>query len=313
MRSSIAATAVVLVTGSLAAQTPRPDLSGTWVHLAGQAPASLPAAPSGVLGARFSLAITGSQVVITRPAGEVSIVATLPLDGPAGRTPVPGRLCEGDRSFDETARWEGDGLAITIVLTSPAGGGTPVPVNAKRILRLEAPDRLVVEGTMNQQGQARQVGAVYARSTDAMPGPRAAPPVATASATIAQVAWIGTTWRGTTGALTTEENWTPPASGGMMATARTLRGAALASFEFLCIAERGGSLAYIAMPDGRTTPTTFWLTAISDSSATFENPTHDYPQLVRYRRTADGGLETTISATGGARARSVTLQAAAKP
>lgn len=93
-----------------------------------------------------------------------------------------------------------------------------------------------------------------------------------------------------------------------MAVARTLRSGALASFEFLCIAERDGSLAYIAMPDGRTTPTVFMLTELSPVSVTFENPTHDYPKLVRYTRKDDGSLETTIAGEAGARAQTVTLR-----
>jgi hypothetical protein len=305
------ALALLAVVPAVAAQ--RPGLSGTWVFARDQAPASLPAAPSAVLGGRFAIDVTASQVSVTQLNGEYSVATTIPLDGSRARLLVPGRLCEGERTIEQTAQVDGEGLVLSIVGSVPAGGGPPSTSNIRRILRLETPDRLVVEATMVQQGQPRQVGAVYVRSTEPMPAARAAMPVAMAPATIAQVAWIGTAWRGTTGALTTEENWTPPASGGMMATARTLRGSALAGFEFLCIAERGNSLAYIAMPDGRTPATLFYLTAITDSSATFENPSHDYPQLIRYRRTAEGGLETTIAATGGARARSVMLQAAASP
>ena len=93
-----------------------------------------------------------------------------------------------------------------------------------------------------------------------------------------------------------------------MATARTLRGTALVSFEFLCIAERDGSLAYIAMPDGRTVPTLFMLSGLTPTSATFENPGHDYPKVIRYSQTAEGGLETMISAADGERSRTVSLK-----
>jgi hypothetical protein len=303
--------AILVVAPTVPAQ--RPDLSGTWVFARDQAPATLPAAPSAVLGGRFALDVGSSAVTVTQLSGESSITATIPLDGTRARLMVPGRLCEGERTVEQTAQWDGNGLVLSIVASQPAGGGPPVPSGIRRILRLEAPDRLVVEGTMMQQGQARQVGAVYLRSTEPMPPARPAPPVTPFAATIDKVAWIGTIWRGTTGTLTTEERWTPPASGGMMATARTLRGAALASFEFLCIAERGNSLAYIAMPDARTPATYFHLTALTDSSATFENPAHDYPKMIRYRLMADGGLETTIAAENGQRARSVVLKPEATP
>jgi hypothetical protein len=160
---------------------------------------------------------------------------------------------------------------------------------------------------MMQGGPPRAVGSVYVRSNDPMPP--AATPFSGAPATIGQLAWLGTEWAGTTGPVTTEERWTPAASGGMMATARTLRGSALASFEFLCIVERAGTLVYVAMPEGRTTPTFFTLTAITEGSATFENPQHDYPQVIRYARSTDGSaLETTVSATNGTRPQTVSLK-----
>lgn len=166
---------------------------------------------------------------------------------------------------------------------------------------------------MVQGGQSRQVGAVYARTNDPMPAP-AEVMSGGAPATIAQLGWLGTTWVGTTGQVTTEERWTPAASGGMMAVARTLRGAALASFEFLCIIERAGTLVYVAMPEGRTTPTFFTLTGITDGSAVFENPTHDYPKVIRYAMSADGAtLETTIAGENGSRAQKVTLKKVSQP
>lgn len=128
-------------------------------------------------------------------------------------------------------------------------------------------------------------------------------------ARIAQLAWLGATWIGTAGRATTvEERWTPPASGTMLAVGRTLRGAELAGFEFVCIAERDGSLAYIAMPNGRTPATIFTLTSITTDSATFENPAHDYPKLIRYTRLADGSLQTAVSGGAGTREDTVVLR-----
>jgi hypothetical protein len=285
-----------------------PAFSGTWVAATGQVPANLPAAPGPVMGARFTLAVDGARAILTRVIAEAGMPVSFSLDGARTTYMVQGRLCEGERTFHENAKWEGDALVVTIEGFVPAGGGAMVASNNRRIFRLEGPDRLVVEGTMVQQGQSRQVGAVYVRSTETLPAPRPSPPITGLPATIDKVSWIGTAWSGTTGAITTEERWTPPASGGMLAVARTLRGEALAGFEFLCIAERGGSLAYIAMPDARMPATYFYLTALTDTSATFENPAHDYPKLVRYARTPDGGLQTTIAGANGERPRSVQLK-----
>lgn len=300
----------VLIASAVSVSAQRPELAGTWTAATGQTPSTLPAAPGPVLGARLALAFDGASVVVTRPLGDLSIVSSVRLDGSRVSTAVPGRLCEGERILHETAAWEGDALVVTVVGSTPAGGGAMIELNNRDLFRLEAPDRLVVEATMVQQGQRRQVGSVYLRSTEILPAPRAAHAVEGVRTSISQVAWIGTAWTGTSGAITTEERWTPPASGGMMATARTLRGTALASFEFLCIAERSGSLAYLAMPNGRTPATVFMATEVTPTSITFENPANDFPKLIRYAQTPDGGLETTIAGAAGAREQKVSLRKA---
>jgi hypothetical protein len=76
----------------------------------------------------------------------------------------------------------------------------------------------------------------------------------------------------------------------------------MVAFEFLRIVERNGGLVYIAQPDGRP-PTDFVLTDIGADSATFENPAHDFPKMIRYAKQPDGSLEARIS-DGGQRAQS---------
>ena len=88
----------------------------------------------------------------------------------------------------------------------------------------------------------------------------------------------------------------------MLAVSRTIRDDVMSAFEFLCIVERDGGLVYTAMPNGRQPATDFTLTKIDDASATFENPEHDFPKMVRYTRRADGSLEAVIS-DGGQKAQ----------
>lgn len=285
----------------------RPDFSGTWAAVA-DAPTGVAAAPSPVLGPRFTLRLDGETLTVTRPVRDESIAATFKLDGSRTSFRVPGRMCEGDSEIIETAAWEGGALALTGVGQVPAGGGPAREMSVKRLLRLESEskDTLVVQGSMTQAGVARAVATVYKRS-DPMPPPRAASSVKGAPATIAQVAWISGFWSGPNGTLTVEERWTPAASGAILGLGRGLRGSVMASFEFLCISERAGSLVYTAMPDGRTTPTHFTLTSVTQDSATFENPAHDFPKLVRYTRRADGALETTISGAANQRTQSFVL------
>jgi uncharacterized protein DUF6265 len=118
-----------------------------------------------------------------------------------------------------------------------------------------------------------------------------------ARATIAQLAWLAGTWTGADGPVAFQERWTSPAGGAMLAVSRTLKGDRMVAFEFLRIVERDGSLLYIAQPNGRP-PTEFMLTSIAADSVTFENPTHDFPKVIRYSKRADGSLEARVSDGG---------------
>lgn len=117
-----------------------------------------------------------------------------------------------------------------------------------------------------------------------------------ARATISDVAWLAHTWVGD-GKVVVEERWTPPAGGAMLAVSRTVKGDRMVAFEFLRIVERDGGLVYVAQPNGRP-PTEFVLTEVSKQEATFENPAHDFPKMIRYRLRPDGMLEARVSDGG---------------
>ncbi len=118
-----------------------------------------------------------------------------------------------------------------------------------------------------------------------------------AHGTLTQLAWLAGTWAGGSGPVTFEERWTPAAGGAMLAVSRTMKGDRMVAFEYLRIVERDGGLVYIAQPNGRP-PTEFTLTAITADSATFENPMHDFPKMIRYAKRADGSLEARVSDGG---------------
>jgi hypothetical protein len=129
-------------------------------------------------------------------------------------------------------------------------------------------------------------------SIDAAQAPQ--PP---ARATISQLAWLVGTWKGGGGPVVVEERWTPAAGGAMLAVSRTLKGDRMVAFEFLRIVERNGGLVYVAQPNGQP-PTEFTLTMLSADGATFENPEHDFPKVIRYASRADGTLEARVSDGG---------------
>lgn len=306
---------VLIPTLLIASTTPgtvqRPSVEGRWAWDATLSPAALPVAPGALLGPHLEIAVADDHLVLTRSVGQTLLAVTYPLDGTRVGYPVPGQLCEGERVVHEGVRWEEDGLVLTTAGLTPAGGGPMVESASRRVLTREG-NRLVVEGLVTQQGQSRRVGSVYVRTTEPMPQPPPPLPLTGTVSTIADVAWIGGQWEGTTSGVTTEEHWTTPASGGMIGVGRTLRGSALSGFEFLCIVERGGSLAYLAMPGARTPATVFMATAVTATAVTFENPAHDYPKLIRYTHRPDGGLDTTIAGANGAQSRTVTLARVAR-
>lgn len=135
---------------------------------------------------------------------------------------------------------------------------------------------------------------------------------APARTTIASLNWLAGDWAGTMGRSTIEERWTPAAGGAMLAVSRTVKDDRLAAFEYLRIVERDGGLVYIAQPNGRPL-TEFVLTAITADSATFENPAHDFPKMIRYTRRPDGSLEARISRANGERPQAFIFTRQAKP
>ena len=288
----------------------KPDFTGTWTATK-DTPSKLPMAPTPVLGASLEFRHKDNALTFVRPRGEFSIEGTYPIGGAEVRMRSPGGLCRGDVYFLDTAAWEGNALAFTTTGTIPAGGGPRTQLSIKRLLHLEAPDTLVVEGTIVQAGQSQQVATVYKRSTDKMPPLAATLPATKAAGTIADVAWVAGTWLSEPATPTgsaTEERWTPPAGGSMIGVGRTLTKTSMPAFEFLCMVERDGSLVYTAMPNGRSPATDFVLTQMTPDSATFENPANQFPKVIKYSKKADGSLETAISGAPGSRVITVTLK-----
>lgn len=128
------------------------------------------------------------------------------------------------------------------------------------------------------------------------PAPAQAPAASAATtpaASIDSLSWMAGAWSGKMGRADIEEHWIPPAGKMMMAVSRTVVGDRTVAFEFLRIEQRPDAIVYIAQPGGRP-PTEFQLTASTATSATFENPRHDNPKLIRYTKEADGTLVAEI-------------------
>lgn len=120
---------------------------------------------------------------------------------------------------------------------------------------------------------------------------------------IDRVAWMQGCWRLTAGSRTVEEQWTAPRGGTMLGTSRTVVDGQLTEYEFVVLRERGEALVYQAHPSGQLAGE-FPLASVDGMSVLFENPQHDFPQRIGYRR--DGArLTAWIEGTMGGRSRRV--------
>ena len=125
----------------------------------------------------------------------------------------------------------------------------------------------------------------------------------TAQAPVDELAWMSGDWAVEQNDRWTEENWSGPRGGIMLGHSRSGRGEAVREFEFLRLqAGEDGVPVYYAQPGGRP-PVAFRLVARDGTSATFENPAHDFPQRIRYAREGET-LTATISAIDGSNAMS---------
>ena len=131
--------------------------------------------------------------------------------------------------------------------------------------------------------------------------------------TIADLAWMSGDWQtDPTGRAVSEEHWTHPAGGSMIGMSRTLVGGRTAAFEFLRIEERAEAIFYVASPKGRCPATDFKLTRLSGQELVFENPQHDFPKRIIYRKNSEGGLTAIVDAGEGTKAEKFDFKPIAK-
>jgi len=124
------------------------------------------------------------------------------------------------------------------------------------------------------------------------------------SATIDQMAWLKGCWLQTKPNGSVEELWMAPGGGVMLGLGRTVRDGKLRDYEFVRIVEVDGGLAYVAEPFGQE-KATFPLKSLTADEAVFENPAHDFPQRVIYRRLGPDAVTGRIEGEIGGQAKSV--------
>lgn len=116
------------------------------------------------------------------------------------------------------------------------------------------------------------------------------------------LSWMAGCWRQERGRVIVEERWSPPRAGMLMGMGRTIHNDTLQEHEFVLIREEQGRVQYEAHPSGQP-PNIFPLKSMTEDAVTFEDPAHDFPQRVGYRRAGSDSMIGWIEGTRGTNTR----------
>jgi hypothetical protein len=121
---------------------------------------------------------------------------------------------------------------------------------------------------------------------------------------VEQLAWLAGCWRSDTGNRQNNEQWMQPAGKMMLGMSHTVVNGKTREYEFIRIVqEENGDIFFIATPSGQK-EARFKMTSATEREARFENPAHDFPQRIIYRREGDS-LIGRIEGTSNGKERAV--------
>jgi hypothetical protein len=101
---------------------------------------------------------------------------------------------------------------------------------------------------------------------------------------VSSLSWLAGCWEMQPApGLTIQEQWTKPAGGTLLGVGRTIKGGKTVFTEFQRISVENGKLTFTARI-GTKGVTEFPLLRMADGEIIFENPTHDFPQRILYRK-----------------------------
>ena len=115
---------------------------------------------------------------------------------------------------------------------------------------------------------------------------------------IEDLAWMSGDWETAPGRRQIDEHWTNVAGGSLIGMSRMVAGDKTVFFEYLRIETRGTEIYYVAHPRAKSPGTDFRLVRLTAQEAVFENPTHDFPKRIIYRRNGNDALTARIEGDG---------------
>jgi len=114
---------------------------------------------------------------------------------------------------------------------------------------------------------------------------------------LGRLGWLAGCWERRAGERVVLEMWMAPAGGTMLGASRTVVAGRTRDYEHLRIEARGDSLIYTALPS-RQRETSFRAATLADSGFTVDNPAHDFPTRISYRRIGPDSLVARIEGPG---------------
>ncbi|NIP18763.1 MAG: hypothetical protein GWM87_11860 [Xanthomonadales bacterium] len=113
--------------------------------------------------------------------------------------------------------------------------------------------------------------------------------------------WLVGEWQTSAGPVIAVESWTRVAPGTFegYGEARSAETGKVTNRETLRLVEMSGEVFYIAMVAHNDFPVPFRLTACSGGTFEFENPGHDFPTRIAYRRTPPDRFVVMVSNADG--------------
>jgi hypothetical protein len=148
-------------------------------------------------------------------------------------------------------------------------------------------------------GCTKQAPDTPAAAPGPSPGSATATAVSVVPATTASsdpLAWMEGHWCGKDEDQLIEETWMLPQAEEAIGMSRSVQSGRQVTFEFMRIAKIEGKDTLFAQPNGEP-PTMFTRTDGGDDWIRFENPKHDYPTRIEYRKTKTG-LHAEIGGPG---------------
>jgi hypothetical protein len=121
---------------------------------------------------------------------------------------------------------------------------------------------------------------------------------------VADLSWMSGCWRQDAEGRLVDEMWMAPAGDAVIGMSRTVSQGRAVAHEFMQIRRDGPRLVFIARPSGQA-EATFTLLKSGSREVTFENPAHDFPQRVIYRRKGEDTLIGRIEGTENGHARGI--------